>query len=174
MAARRQACMLATAADAGVVGPAGALDDHRMVYDSSDDGDFCMRSPDALAALFLLPDDDAKPNADAQPNGDLGHALLVGGDGSDSGGAASARALAGSTQHAATGGSGHLSGQRSDAQTNFDAQANTRDDDGRGQLLVTVAAAHRPRLARARALAGPVQRAVPDSGGHFIGQRHDA
>ena len=145
----------------------------------SADGPTSLRSPNALRALSLLPGLDAQPNADAQQNGDHGHTPLVSGDDSDSGGAASARALAGPMQRAVPNGSGHLVGQRLDAQTNGDAQANGGGDDGRGQLLVTAAAAHRPRRGSVRALTGPVpvQRAVHpacSNDSHLVGQRSDA
>ena len=127
----------------------------------SADGPTSLRSPNALRALSLLPGLDAQPNADAQQNGDHGHTPLVSGDDSDSGGAASARALAGPMQRAVPNGSGHLVGQRLDAQTNGDAQANGGGDDGRGQLLVTAAAAHRPRRSSVRALKARFRCSVP-------------
>ena len=105
----------------------------------SADGPTSLRSPNALRALSLLPGLDAQPNADAQQNGDHGHTPLVSGDDSDSGGAASARALAGPMQRAVPNGSVHLVGQRSDAQANGDAQTNGGGADGRGQPLVVAA-----------------------------------
>ena len=158
------------------VARADAGADNLGAYDSSDDGDANLRSPDALRALLSLPVADAQPNADAQSNGDLGHALLVGGDDSGFGGEASARALAGLMQHAATGGSGHLAGHRTDAQTNVDAQTNGEDDDGRGRLVVATGAAHRPR--RGGTTAGGLAMTGTSSGdasahsSHMPGHRH--